>query len=199
MYRAAAHGVRQAGSEELGAKEDTIHRDLGQCGLQLEDLQQEQIEKDANAAEKKPIMTAEEQAAALELLRDPRLLDRIVDDFERCGVVGEETNKRVELSGGGVAPAGNAAGDHGAVVIRGGQESLDGSGARLRAGRTARAVLGHDRAGALLHGRKNLKHKVLAIVGRGRRAARGLRAETVAAEGELTIASTGKDATSGTS
>ena len=33
--------------------------------------------------------------AALELLQHPRLLDVIVDDFERCGVVGEETNKLV--------------------------------------------------------------------------------------------------------
>ena len=37
----------------------------------------------------------EERAAALELLRDPRLLDRILADFERCGMVGEETNKLV--------------------------------------------------------------------------------------------------------
>ena len=29
------------------------------------------------------------------MLRDPRLLDRILADFERCGVVGEETNKLV--------------------------------------------------------------------------------------------------------
>ena len=37
----------------------------------------------------------EERAAALELLHDPHLLDRILDDFARCGVVGEETNKLV--------------------------------------------------------------------------------------------------------
>jgi len=40
-------------------------------------------------------VTAEEKSAALELLRDPHLLQRIVADFERCGVVGEETNKLV--------------------------------------------------------------------------------------------------------
>ena len=37
-------------------------------------------------------MTDDEQNAALELLRDPRLLDRIVADFQ---VVGENTNKLV--------------------------------------------------------------------------------------------------------
>ena len=35
----------------------------------------------------------------MELLRDPRLLERIVEDFARCGVVGEETNKLVGYLG----------------------------------------------------------------------------------------------------
>ena len=34
-------------------------------------------------------MTAEEQAAAMNLLRSPQLLDRILADFARCGVVGQ--------------------------------------------------------------------------------------------------------------
>ena len=42
-------------------------------------------------------MTAEEQAAAMELLRDPRLLERVLEDFERCGAVGEEINKKVVI------------------------------------------------------------------------------------------------------
>lgn len=37
----------------------------------------------------------EDQEAAIELLRDPDLLNRILSDFSRCGVVGEETNKLV--------------------------------------------------------------------------------------------------------
>ena len=40
-------------------------------------------------------LTEEERAAALGLLRDPNLLGHILADFERCGVVGEETNKKV--------------------------------------------------------------------------------------------------------
>ena len=35
----------------------------------------------------------------MELLRDPRLLDRILEDFALCGVVGEETNKIVGYLG----------------------------------------------------------------------------------------------------
>lgn len=44
-------------------------------------------------------ISEEDRAAALEMLRDPRLLDRIVEDFARCGMVGEETNKLVGYIG----------------------------------------------------------------------------------------------------
>ena len=40
-------------------------------------------------------MSEPEKAAALDLLRDPHLLDRILTDFDRCGVVGEDDNKVV--------------------------------------------------------------------------------------------------------
>jgi hypothetical protein len=40
-------------------------------------------------------MAADELREAMSFLKDPRLLDRILADFERCGVVGEETNKLV--------------------------------------------------------------------------------------------------------
>ena len=40
-----------------------------------------------------------EREAALALLQDPKLLDRILADFERCGVVGEENNKLVGYLG----------------------------------------------------------------------------------------------------
>lgn len=40
-------------------------------------------------------MPAEDSQEALALLKDPHLLDRLLADFERCGVVGEETNKLI--------------------------------------------------------------------------------------------------------
>src|SRR5260370_3736120 len=61
----------------------------------LEDLEHGWNEKTLKTEEEKLEMAVEEKAAALELLRDPRLLDRILEDFARCGVVGEETNKLV--------------------------------------------------------------------------------------------------------
>ena len=40
-------------------------------------------------------MTADDGAAAIALLKDPHLLDHVLSDLEKCGVVGEETNKRL--------------------------------------------------------------------------------------------------------
>jgi len=37
-----------------------------------------------------PALTPKGEREALELLRDPRLLERIVSDFHRVGLVGEE-------------------------------------------------------------------------------------------------------------
>jgi hypothetical protein len=40
-------------------------------------------------------MSEAEREQALELLRDPKLLDRILADFDTCGLVGERTNKLI--------------------------------------------------------------------------------------------------------
>ena len=67
---------------------------MGQVLLKLEGLHEESCKR--GGAEVKAVAVSDDQrAAALELLRDPQLLDRILADFKRCGVVGEETNKLV--------------------------------------------------------------------------------------------------------
>ena len=77
---------------ELGVEEQTIKKDLGRVLLKLEELQDQQIAKMLEPQEPAPTMTPEEKEAALRLLRDPNLLDRIVADFD---VVGETSNKLV--------------------------------------------------------------------------------------------------------
>ncbi len=44
---------------------------------------------------KKPTMTAEQREAALVFLKDPQLLQRIADDYETCGLVGDPAPKLV--------------------------------------------------------------------------------------------------------
>jgi hypothetical protein len=90
--------MKQA-AEELGIKEEVIRRDLGRLLLKLEELQDEQIKQAFAPKEDAVTISDEDRAAAMELLCDPRLLERIVEDFARCGVVGEETNKLVGYLG----------------------------------------------------------------------------------------------------
>ena len=79
-------------AEEIGVKSDVIKRDIGQVLLKLEDLQEQQINEALNPKRTEVTLTDQERAEALELLRDPNILERIADDFERCGLVGERTN-----------------------------------------------------------------------------------------------------------
>jgi len=72
-----------------------IRHDLGQVLRQLEALQERNIEKTLEPATLAPAVALEDQPAALALLKDPQLLERILADFARCGVVGEESNKLI--------------------------------------------------------------------------------------------------------
>ncbi|MGH8020210.1 MAG: hypothetical protein ACREIA_18415 [Opitutaceae bacterium] len=85
-----------AAAVETNLKPELLKRDLGHVLQKLEELQEARLK--AEAAPKKsapPPLSELLRAAALALLRDPQLLDRILADFARCGVVGEETNKLV--------------------------------------------------------------------------------------------------------
>ena len=62
--------------------------------LKLEQLQHERIET-ATQSQQPVEPTAAEKRAAMKLLKDPQLIDRILPDFDACGLAGEETNKLV--------------------------------------------------------------------------------------------------------
>lgn len=80
-------------SKELGVAEDVIGHDLAKLLFQLEALQDEAVRRAVEPKAKAEIaMTMEERQAALELLHDPNLLDRVVADAHTCGIVGEDTN-----------------------------------------------------------------------------------------------------------
>jgi len=55
-------------------------------------LQAEQIRKALEPKKAEVSMTEDERGEALTLLKDPKLLDRIIEDLDRCGLVGEESN-----------------------------------------------------------------------------------------------------------
>ena len=85
----------KAAAGELYVEEEVIKKDIGQLLLHLEDLQRRQIEAARQPRNSAPAMTDQERDEALALLRDPHLLDRIVNDMSLCGMVGERTNKLV--------------------------------------------------------------------------------------------------------
>ena len=130
-------------------------------------------------------MSEEEKMAALGLLRDPKSPGSVLGDFERCGVVGEETNKRVSHPGGGVPVAGKAVGYGAVVFLFAGKSSLM-EAVLDSMPEEQREELGHDRGAE-----KNLKHKILAVSEEqgATRAAYALK--LLQSEGVLKIASTG--------
>jgi DNA primase len=65
-------------AEELGLKEDILRKDLGRVFLKLEELRDEQVRKTLESTPPEIQMSEGEQAEALALLRDPKLLDRIL-------------------------------------------------------------------------------------------------------------------------
>src|SRR5579863_7199470 len=86
--------VTQAAAE-LGLKVEVLRRDLGKLLLELEALQDRRIRETLEPKPKTVQLNEEEKGEAQELLQDPGLLRRIVGDFERIGIIGEETNKLV--------------------------------------------------------------------------------------------------------
>ena len=186
-----------AAAEELQAQPDTIKKDLGKVLLQLEALQEQQLRQTLEPPPKEISMTEAERAAALELLRDPQLLDRILADFERCGVVGETTNKLV----GYLAAVSRKLDAPLAVILQ--STSAAGKSSLMEA--VLAFMPEEDRikysamtGQALFYlGETDLRHKILAIVEEEGAERASYALKLLQSEGELTIASTGKDPVSG--
>jgi hypothetical protein len=66
---------------------ELIKRDLGKLLLRLEEAQEERINAPLSASTPSAV-GGREQEEAMALLRDPHLLDRILADFDACGMTG---------------------------------------------------------------------------------------------------------------
>jgi hypothetical protein len=87
--------IKEAAAE-LYCEETTIKQDLGRVLLELEARQEALIrERLVEHTPDVPPMTDTERHEALGLLKDPKLLQRILDDYDACGLVGEEPNKLI--------------------------------------------------------------------------------------------------------
>ena len=150
--RQRASFLKQA-AIELQVKREILSKDLGRVLMKLEEIQEERITKELEPEENDVKLSEEERTEALELLKDPRLLDRVSEDLTACGLVGEHTNKLTAYLATVSRKLSQTAGGDGAVVLGGGEVGADGRGAGLLPGGGAGAVLGDDRPEPLLHGR----------------------------------------------
>lgn len=200
LYQARARSAFvKAAALELGVSEPTIAGDLSALVLALEPLQEAAIRGalQPDTAEDGPTLTEAEEAAGLALLRDPDLAERIVRDVEAIGVVGEATNALV----GYLAMVSRLLDKPLAILIQ--STSAAGKSTLMDAllslmPESQRVHYSAMTGQSLFYiGEGDLRHKILAIAEEEgvRQAAYALK--LLQSQGELTIASTGKDPTTG--
>lgn len=198
LYNAKARAafVKQAGME-LGEAEDVLKHDLGRVLLKLEEVQTEALKAAMTKEDKAPKLSEAEQAEALALLRAPDLMDRILADFAACGVVGEETNKLV----GYLAAVSRQLDRPLAVIIQSssaaGKSSLMDAVLALVPEEACVRYSAMTGQSLFYMGETNLKHKILAIAEEEGVAQAGYALKLLQSDGQVTIASTGKDPNTG--
>lgn len=183
-------------AQETGLDARVFKADLGRVLLALEQLQDEQIDQTLHAPPQ-PQMQAQAEQAALALLKSPDLVSRILADFATCGLVGEQTNKLV----GYLAAVSRKLDKPLGIVI----QSSSASGKTSLMDAVLSFVPEEEKVkysamtgqSLFYMGETNLKHKALAIVEEEGASRASYALKLLQSEGELTIASTGKDPQSG--
>jgi DNA primase len=180
---------------ELGVKDEVIKKDLGKVLLALEE-QQAQQKEDSN--EKATVeIDSESRKAAMELLHDPLLLDRVLTDFNCAGVVGEETNKLA----GYLSCVSRKLDKPLAVIIQSssaaGKSSLMDSILALMPEEERVQYSAMTGQSLFYMGEANLKNKILAIAEEEGASNASYSLKLLQSEGEITMASTGKDDSTG--
>ncbi|MGB3934521.1 MAG: CHC2 zinc finger domain-containing protein [Burkholderiales bacterium] len=186
----------QQAALELELREDIVKDDLGKLFFKLEAMRDEAIERAMEPKASPAVAMAEpEREAALALLRSPQLIERILVDLEACGLVGERTNKLV----GYLAATSRKLDSPLAVLVQ--SSSAAGKSTLMDAvlammPEEERVKYSAMTGQALFYG-EDLKHKILAIVEEEGAARASYALKLLHSEGELTIASTGKDPVTG--
>jgi len=197
LYAAKARQafIKQS-SLELCIKEDIIKKDIAKIFLKLESLQEQSL----NKAEEKTDgieLDAKEKQQAIDYLKHPDLLKNILTDFNNAGVVGEETNKLV----GYLAAVSRKLDKPLAVMVQ--SSSAAGKSSLMDA---VLAMIPEEEkcqysamTGQSLFymGKTDLKNKILAIAEEEGASNASYALKLLQSEGEVSIASTGKDETTG--
>ena len=198
LYAARARSayIVQA-ARELSVREEVIKHDLGRVLLKLETLQAQRMQAALQVEPAAPVMGDAEQAQALDWLKSPDLLGRILADFDAVGLVGEASNKLM----GYLAAVSRKLSAPLAVVVQ--SSSAAGKSSLMDAvlafmPEEERIQYSAMTGQSLFYmGQTQLKHKILAIAEEEGAARASYALKLLQSEGELTIASTGKDPVTG--
>jgi DNA primase catalytic core len=183
-------------AEETGLTADLLKRDLGKLLLAVEQTQAE-LSKPQEQTGHVVTLTPEEREAALTWLREPNLIGRLRAAFHQAGIIGEETNTLVAYLAGVSRKLERPL----AIII----QSASAAGKTTLMDAVLSFFPEEDRVkysamtGQSLYylGETNLKHKILAVVEEAGAEKASYALKLLQSEGELTIASTGKDPATG--
>jgi DNA primase len=183
-------------AEETALTPDLLKRDMGRLLLAVEQAQI-QLLKPAEAVASAVTLSAEEREEALAWLRAPNLMDRLKEAFHLAGIIGEETNTLVAYLAGVSRKLERPL----AIII----QSASAAGKSTLMDAVLSFFPEEDRikysamTGQSLYylGETNLKHKILAVVEEAGAEKASYALKLLQSEGELTIASTGKDPQTG--
>ncbi|NMD20918.1 MAG: toprim domain-containing protein, partial [Verrucomicrobia bacterium] len=183
-------------AEETGLTADLLKRDVARLLLAVEQAQTE-LAKPAENVAAAVTLTPEERDAALTWLREPNLIARLREAFHQAGIIGEETNTLVAYLAGVSRKLERPL----AIII----QSASAAGKTTLMDAVLSFFPEEERVkysamtGQSLYylGETNLKHKILAVVEEAGAEKASYALKLLQSEGELTIASTGKDPTTG--
>jgi len=185
--------------EETRLEKELIKRDLGKLLLALEQAQEERLcaALQSEAGNPQSEIGPEARAEALAFLKSPNLIEKITGIFDDCGLVGENANRLAAY----LACTSRKLPRPLAVIIQ--STSAAGKSTLMEA---VLAMFPNEEqvkysamTGQSLYylGETNLKHRILAIVEEEGAEKASYALKLLQSEGELTIASTGKDAHTG--
>jgi DNA primase catalytic core len=183
-------------AEETGLTADLLKRDLGKLLLAVEQARAGLLKPPEPAAHV-VTLSPEERAAALKWLREPNLIDRLREAFHQAGIIGEESNTLVAYLAGVSRKLERPL----AIII----QSASAAGKTTLMDAVLSFFPEEERVkysamtGQSLYylGETNLKHKILAVVEEAGAERASYALKLLQSEGELTIASTGKDPATG--
>jgi len=185
-----------AAADETGLKAELLKRDLGRVLLKLEELHEERLLAQV-APEPAVTMSPAERDAAMEFLRAPNLFELIADHAATCGIAGERTNVLI----GYLGTVSRLLDRPLAIIVQ--SSSAAGKTTLMDAilafvppeSRTKFSAMTGQSLFYMLA--SDLRHKILAIVEQEGADRASYALKLLQSEGELRLASTGKDQNTG--